>query len=263
MKIRIASDLHNEFKLWEGYENFAFPPLPDDKETVLVLAGDIGSLALPITWNSFITQCSEQFKYVFWIAGNHEYYSGNLDRYSIKSAIDYLGLNNVYTNKLILEREKVAIIGDTLWTDFDGADFSSMEYAQRGMNDFYLIRVGSDDKSKLHPARTVVEHDKQKKRIFEDVDYYSGLGFKCVVVTHHAPSLQSIGVEYRGDPLNPAFASDMVNDIKRYNNIDYWIHGHVHGHFDYMIGYTRIICNPKGYRHEDNTEFNETLTIEL
>ena len=31
MKIRIASDLHNEMKIWNGgYENFKFPSLPDD-----------------------------------------------------------------------------------------------------------------------------------------------------------------------------------------------------------------------------------------
>lgn len=260
MKIRITSDLHNEFPLWGGYENFPFPPLPDDKETVLVLAGDIGLLANPRTYEDLIRQCSEQFKYVFWIAGNHEYYQGNLDKYSIKSAIESLDLKNLYTSKLILEREKIAIIGDTLWTDFNDADPRLMDYAKIRMNDFRLIEVG-DKRTALHPARTVVEYDRQKKRIFEDVEYYSGLGFKCVVVTHHAPSFKSVAEEYKGDDLNYAFYSEMDEEIKKYK-IEYWIHGHTHKEFDYMIGETRVICNPKGYRHEHNN-FNAKINIEL
>jgi len=29
--------------------------------------------------------------------------------------------------------------------------------------------------------------------------------------------------------------------------IKLWIHGHTHESFDYMVGDTRIVCNPRGY----------------
>ena len=30
-----------------------------------------------------------------------------------------------------------------------------------------------------------------------------------------------------------------------------WIHGHMHNRSDYMIGDTRIVCNPRGYAGHD------------
>lgn len=254
--MRIASDLHNEF------ENFIFPPLPDDKETVLVLAGDIGILAEPETYEDLIKQYSKQFNYVFWIAGNHEYYHGNIDKLSVKSVIDSLDLKNVYTSKLILEREKIAIIGDTLWTDLNSAYPYLMDILRNGINDYSYIRTCIDGKGRFTPERSVIEHDKQKKRIFEAVDYYSGLGFKCIVVSHHAPSVQSVVEEYKGDDINFAFYSDLDEEIKRHK-IDTWIHGHTHKSFDYMIGDTKVICNPKGYPNERFTSiFNPVFLVD-
>jgi hypothetical protein len=35
--------------------------------------------------------------------------------------------------------------------------------------------------------------------------------------------------------------------------IKLWTHGHTHHKFDYMIGETRIVCNPRGYEgYEDS-----------
>jgi hypothetical protein len=30
-----------------------------------------------------------------------------------------------------------------------------------------------------------------------------------------------------------------------------WTHGHMHDPFDYMIGSTRVVCNPRGYLGHD------------
>ena len=44
----------------------------------------------------------------------------------------------------------------------------------------------------------------------------------------------------------------MDNDKK----IKYWIHGHTHDACDYMIGDTRVLCNPRGYiGHERDASF--------
>ena len=29
-----------------------------------------------------------------------------------------------------------------------------------------------------------------------------------------------------------------------------WLHGHTHSARDYVIGTTRVVCNPRGYPHE-------------
>ena len=41
MKVRLFSDLHNEFTRQMHKRNYEIPELPDDSETVLILAGDI------------------------------------------------------------------------------------------------------------------------------------------------------------------------------------------------------------------------------
>ncbi len=51
---------------------------------------------------------------------------------------------------------------------------------------------------------------------------------------------------FRDDPLTPCFVSDLSEVIDRWQPA-LWIHGHVHDNFDYHVGATRIVCNPKGY----------------
>jgi Icc-related predicted phosphoesterase len=69
-----------------------------------------------------------------------------------------------------------------------------------------------------------------------------------VVVTHHAPSKASIKPQYAGDHLmNGAYSSDLSEFILANPQIKLWTHGHTHDVFDYMIGSTRVVCNPRGY----------------
>jgi hypothetical protein len=34
-------------------------------------------------------------------------------------------------------------------------------------------------------------------------------------------------------------------------NVKAWIHGHTHDEFDYTIGITKVLCNPRGYPKEN------------
>jgi predicted phosphodiesterase len=42
-----------------------------------------------------------------------------------------------------------------------------------------------------------------------------------------------------------------------------WIHGHTHWAFDYKIGETRVLANPRGYPHETTHGFNPKLIVEV
>jgi hypothetical protein len=48
-----------------------------------------------------------------------------------------------------------------------------------------------------------------------------------------------------------------------------WIHGHTHDSFDYLVGPTRIVCNPKGNgpmrpgRRLENMEFDVRMVIDV
>ncbi len=265
MKFRIASDLHLEFR--NNYlDQYTLPTLEGDKETILLLAGDIGLLGDPRTYSSFMKHSSEQFKGIFWIAGNHEYYHTNIDMKNIRMAIDDLALPNIYTDLHILEEEKIAIIGSTLWTSFNNGDPASVFIAQRGMSDFHVIESGITVQrlrpTLLRAERTIEFHKEEKNRIFIDVNRYSAKGYKCIVVTHHQPSWQGIGEGFAGHSMNSAFVSNMDAEIEGYD-IAYWIAGHTHNAKEYMIGETKVIVNPLGYPSERDAYFNSTLTIEV
>ena len=84
-----------------------------------------------------------------------------------------------------------------------------------------------------------------------------------VVISHHAPSPRSIADKYRGNALNPAFVSDLEALILEYD-IALWIHGHTHTAFDYSIGETRVICNPRGYLpYETDTGYKPDMVLEI
>ena len=81
------------------------------------------------------------------------------------------------------------------------------------------------------------------------------------MVTHHAPSIRSIADRYKLDPVSAAFASNMDDFILEYQP-RLWIHGHTHESFDYKIGKTRVVCNPRGYAStEENKRFRPDYTL--
>ena len=102
-------------------------------------------------------------------------------------------------------------------------------------------RVGS-----FSPESAVIEHDLMKQYISAVVE--GKHNEKFVVVGHHAPSKLSTKPQYENDPImNGGYSSDLSEFILDRPQIKMWTHGHTHDKFDYMIGTTRIVCNPRGY----------------
>jgi Icc-related predicted phosphoesterase len=101
----------------------------------------------------------------------------------------------------------------------------------------------------------------QSRRWLED-QALSLKGQKLVVVTHHAPSRESIPPAFDGDPCNPAFASDLSRFIVE-SEARLWVHGHIHFSCDYPLGKTRVLANPRGYPTEPRTGFDPGLIVEV
>ena len=96
------------------------------------------------------------------------------------------------------------------------------------------------------PEDSVDEHKKTIEVIKKTIDMNSNR--KIVVVGHHSPSKQSTHPRYKKETLvNGAYSSDLSEFILDNPQIKLWTHGHTHHVFDYMIGSTRIVCNPRGY----------------
>ena len=266
MLIRAMSDLHLEFS--DG--NMTIKELDTDKNTVLVLAGDIGLAKKDFTYMDFLTEMSERFQDVLIVLGNHEHYKGSFSTTygRMSDAIAYLA--NVY----ILEKEHIVIedtafIGATLWTNMNNYDILCMEQARLTMNDYRTIRHGTNVepwKRRLAPIDTVEDHVNSRHYIFEEVKKQKKAGNKVVVISHHAPSYMSVPEEFRGDTINGAYVSELSEDILDFKP-NVWIHGHTHNSFDYHIGDTNVICNPRGYHTESgqylNKEFKEELLLNL
>ena len=119
-----------------------------------------------------------------------------------------------------------------------------------------LIEDGFEFKTrpaKFTPEKSVLEH-KAFLQFIDSVisaDTITGnINQKYVVVGHHAPSKLSTKPQYEKDIMvNGAYSSELSDFILDRPQIKVWTHGHTHHNFDYMIGSTRVVCNPRGYIH--------------
>lgn len=82
-------------------------------------------------------------------------------------------------------------------------------------------------------------------------------------MTHHIPIAQAVHKRYLGDPLNPAFASNLLHEIRDLD-FDAWIFGHSHESNEPEIEVDgrvkRFLSNPRGYPHEE-TRFDPTRIL--
>ena len=128
------------------------------------------------------------------------------------------------------------------------------------MNDYKTIAY-SEDRVRMYPDDTIREH-KNTIEWFKQV--LPTLRGKVVMITHHAPSFRSISDDYVTSETIGAYATDVEALIYEHSP-ELWVHGHIHDTRDYMIGDTRIVCNPKGYPRKDDTNgsfnINHALSI--
>jgi len=271
MKIALASDLHLEF----GDINLK----NEENADVLILSGDImiaqdlhdhphmdynpytpGALAdlgrrqqTALRFRDFLKRCSFQFPHVIYVAGNHEFYHGKF----IGSLQDLRNECGKYPNVYFMEDDMrtindVTFIGCTLWTDMNKGDPLTLHAVADMMNDYRIIRHDEHGYSKLRPAHTAARHRRSLEYIRTVIE--GMFDEKFVVVGHMSPSKMSTHPRYQNDQLmNGAYSSDLSEFILDHPQIKLWTHGHTHHKFDYMIGETRIVYNPRGYEgYEDS-----------
>ena len=105
--------------------------------------------------------------------------------------------------------------------------------------------------STFSPEDAVVDHRQMLGYIQSVIE--GKFDQKFVVVGHHAPSKASTHPRYQHDTLmNGGYSTDLNEFILAHPQIKLWTHGHTHEDFDYMIGSTRIVCNPRGYDGHEN-----------
>jgi DNA repair exonuclease SbcCD nuclease subunit len=231
--------------------------------------------------HDFFIRCSSRFPHVIYVAGNHEHYDGDFVTTYEKLKTNLAYLKNVY----VLDREvkvidDVMFIGGTMWTDMNNEDPLTLFHIKSVMNDFktvtnssrkvtrtvplykkgedgkylkdergYYIQEGTKKKeedSTFCPEDSVEDH--RKFLDFVKVMTAEAADKKFVVCTHHTPSHRSCAPYYKDDAImNGAYHSNLEDFILDRPAIKLWTHGHTHDDFDYLIGETRVVCNPRGY----------------
>ena len=265
--IRLVSDLHIEFwdpkKLKETLLK-VIPELPNDKKTILILAGDIGIAHRNETWLTPIFYLSERFKNIVYCEGNHFFYGNDFFEDYPKSIKIPLPKNvHLLENKSVFI-DNVLFIGATLWSDMKIENKGMVDrcYIERSVSDYIQIkRKGEHAQNRIYTGDTHAKFIKSRDFIFDELRKNSDK--KCIVVTHHGPSFKSVSKKYEGDKINYAFVSDLDKEIIKLKPT-IWCHGHTHSSFDYMIGETRVITNPLGYLNvAENEEYNCTAVIRV
>lgn len=265
MKAVIFSDLHL------AHCDLDYPlDFPDDAE-IAIIAGDVWApVSSSLKW--LFEQVVSRGLQVIFVAGNHEHYHHVLQH----SISDGLAVREHYPDLHWLENEAVVVngvrfLGATLWTDYGLYEHprQSMKVAQLAMNDHRIIYTvdAEGHRGRFYPADALAIH--RRSRVWLEGELEEPFDGKTVVVTHHSPHPRSIHLRFSGDNLNPAFTSDLSAIIKRHQPAA-WIHGHTHNSFDYMVGKTRIVCNPRGYVRAtfrgfdiENEQFEPFKMIEL
>lgn len=249
MKIHVLSDLHTEFA------DFKMPQLKAD---LVVLAGDTATKLNGVRYaeaNSTLP--------TLYVNGNHEYYGTAIPRLNdkIREATTDSHVHFLENDVFVLRGTR--FLGCTLWTDFallgKSAVDVAMYEAQETMNDYKRVRR-SPKFGKLRPVHTRSYHLTSLNWLKTELAKpWNG---KTVVITHHAPSKQSLDSNYSVDYLSAAYASDMEQMISE-SDIDLWIHGHTHFNIDYTIGNTRIVTNQRGYPDEPAVGFREDFLLDV
>lgn len=283
MKINVISDLHLEFADLE---------LPGGE--VLILSGDVceakhvkaeydvnnilneggpadGNFKRMDRWTRFFHEECTKYEKVFYVVGNHEHYGYTYHK-TVPHLKDMLPKNITVLEKEACEYNGVLFLGGTLWTDMNNFDQLTLYHMKSMMNDYRQITMLNEAKSVYHrlvPEHTTTEHVKTKqlfKFYLEENRKRDPGPLPVVVLTHHAPSKLSTHPHYADDTImNGAYSSDLSEFILDNPEIRVWTHGHTHDPFDYKIGDTRIICNPRGYAGYEarSSDFDPTFGFEI
>jgi predicted phosphodiesterase len=233
------SDIHLEF----GAPPPTIPPTAD----VLLLAGDIGDPSHP-TYAAFLQRMSRDFRQVFVIAGNHEYYG---PRTMAETEEHIRSVCAALPNVIFLQNEshqvldtEIWIYGTTLWTNIPD-DPAIRTRLKSSISDYRRIKGFTPQVSTdLFRAAIGAFHPDPTRQ--------------WIVLCHHQPAMELVDPKYRSyGTLNLAFASD-APALTAPEDVVAVVYGHTHA--PYQNG--KFYCNPVGYPGErTNPQYDTSFSL--
>lgn len=257
MRCHYLSDLHLEAQDFDG-------ELPTGD--ILIIAGDLCQACCldPLRTDKynvlqrarvqrFLDAARRNFARVLFVAGNHEFYhSVYEDTHALlRSALD--GVTVLDNN--VVNIGGVRFFGATFWTDFAGRSDVAMNAVRRRMGEFFFAKRRSDDGAKpvkFQPEDALCLHDAARSSLNAAV---ADGATPLIVVTHHPPSLRGLNPQFKGNGLDPAYASDLDAMIAALETVPIWIHGHTHISRTYRIGRTELRSHATGFASVATRDF--------
>lgn len=283
MRIQLLSDLHKECYLGEYWACKPNTLMVDTATDVLILAGDI------VDWRHRFQLYHELQSLnkdrpdlaVVYVPGNHEFYgtkSYKFDRVMTELRALYSDCPNVqflYNDVFVFYKNDIAyhFLGTTLWTAIN--DPLEKLDAPKLIYDFHETCLSVEEYHQQHQEAVAFLTDSLRAIHSHSTDAAAaGSGARTiarenrvVVVTHHAPSRASTHQRYALSRANFLFSSEVSSLAYTFEPCT-WAHGHTHDPFDYRLGKTRVVCNPRGYpkervKNDPNVSSYRPLTLEI
>lgn len=222
MKVQIVSDIHLKF-ISNSLKPFKVAA-PN-----LILAGDITNRYDPELLNKYFSLLSPLYRKIYYVPGNHEYFSRTYDHQHITKELEKIcrNHNNIeFLYNRTLMSNSIAIFG---------APFPTKHLKQ--------------------------EHELSKTALQKFLNLPQR---RCLIITHYAPLLTDVfHPKWTHQPSLPRFCFDGLSLIPPGLNKEItWIFGHTHYACDFVRNNVRFISNP--VRNENRLlPFDETKTINI
>jgi len=264
LKIQVFSDWHFE-KITQTLNESNYPPATAD---YLFLAGDISNLVKgegKINLVKFLTYASKQWKKVFYVLGNHEFWhpKKSIELLTSEYKILMAQFPNIHLldNCAVSLNDTVEVYGCTFWTPYNWATYS--DHFVYKLNDCLHLRMNyGTNYMTSQPISQAYMNELSAYQYGQLANHLQNTRKKTIILTHFPP-LQKGTMENTHSPLKDYFAwnGQILNKLC----LDYvcaWISGHTHYSYDFMIiptvnkdGLTRgfrcrFISNQIGYVNE-------------
>lgn len=262
MRFHYVSDIHLEMENEKNRPEFSKLIGCSGGEN-LVLAGDIGQVGVG-RFEEFIEWCCERWNRVFYVTGNHEYYLGlhsKMTMQDIDTAIENQTkktTNFFYlrgTECIDIPNTDISVVGCTLWTEIPDELLSESKFT---MNDYNYILI--DETRSLLPLDSRALHRNQRCLLEKQIRAAVARDRRVVVVTHHMPSYELIGKQWKGCKMNCCFASN-CDDLIGIKGVIAWFYGHTHMRGSKKIGGVDCLVNAIGYPGNERSRWGEAREV--
>lgn len=261
MKIQTIADIHLEFTDNLNYlvQNPVLPVAP-----TLLIAGDMAAGNLSGKHVSeFLDYCADMWEQVIIILGNHEFYGSSISVDTTFPTYEKIlhHPNIKVVNNITVMIEDCPIICSTLWSRIQPQNEVTIMQA---INDYRWIKGETGVKGETDVPLTTFMVNKFYSRSLWYLEREVVKYDRCIVMTHHAPSIQCQSPQHFGSAVSDAFVNHLDSFIIGHPQIKLWIHGHTHNSTDMMIGTTHVVSNQLGYvKYGEHTDFQHETFIEV